>query len=190
MEQILTNKKEEYIQKADGRILLQTILILTAVMLDLLGIIRILDPNRFIIYTFQSAACITIIFLSYVYIEDKNPTKIRLFLFIYAGLEALRAVLLNTTGINHTVGITAKIILIALSCTSAAMAIIIDKNICEKIAILMIVLETLLYAVFLIGFPGVMLGHMNRFMPLVGVLIAACIALIAKGNNVSSDTNE
>ncbi|WP_026657080.1 hypothetical protein [Butyrivibrio sp. AC2005] len=183
MEQILTNKKEEYIQKADGRILLQTILILTAVMLDLLGIIRILDPNRFIIYTFQSAACITIIFLSYVYIEDKNPTKIRIFLFNYAGLEALRAVLLNTTGINHTVGITAKIILIALSCTSAAMAIIIDKNICEKIAILMIVLETLLYAVFLIGFPGVLLGRLNRFLPLAGILIAISIFLVIRTRN-------
>ncbi len=39
-------------------------------------------------------------------------------------------------------------------------------------------LEVLLYVVFLIGFPGVLLGQLNKFMPLVGILIAGSIAFI------------
>ncbi len=47
----------------------------------------------------------------------------------------------------------------------------------------MVILEIVLYLVFLVGFPGVMLGHLNRFLPLVGILIAGSIALLQKGKN-------
>jgi hypothetical protein len=48
-----------------------------------------------------------------------------------------------------------------------------DKPDNIKIAISVVVLEVALYLVFLFGFPGIMLGHLNRFLPLVGVLITA-----------------
>ncbi len=58
-----------------------------------------------------------------------------------------------------------------------------EKGSSEKISLGMVILEIVLYIVFLVGFPGVMLGHLNRFLPLVGVLIAGSIALLQKGKN-------
>lgn len=48
----------------------------------------------------------------------------------------------------------------------------------------MVLLEIILYGVFILGFPGVMLGHLNAVMPAVGVLIAASVALLLRGKNV------
>lgn len=50
-------------------------------------------------------------------------------------------------------------------------------------AVSVIALEIVLYLVFLFGFPGIMLGLLNRFLPLAGVLIAGSIFILIKTDN-------
>ena len=85
--------------------------------------------------------------------------------------------------ISKKISALAKFILAVLACNCVLVAERMEKGSSEKISLGMVILEIVLYIVFLVGFPGVMLGHLNRFLPLVGVLIAGSIALLQKGKN-------
>ena len=169
---------------------LQIIFICAAFAIALLGLFRNTNLSRMIIYCGQCIACVLLFIFGILKYNDIDRKYLKMILLAYALFEALRSSLLITTGVNTLIGVIAKFILAVLACNCVLVAERIDHESCFKMALGLIALEIALYLVFLIGFPGVMLGHMNRFMPLVGVLIAACIALIAKGNNVSSDTDE
>ncbi len=107
-------------------IMLQMLLMISALILTIVGIINNTNLHRAIIYIGQAAACILIIVL----VAERM-----------------------------------------------------EKGSSEKISLGMVILEIVLYIVFQVGFPGVMLGHLNRFLPLVGVLIAGSIAILQKGKN-------
>ena len=60
----------------------------------------------------------------------------------YALLEALRAALLNTDGVNPWVGALAKFILAVLACNCVLVAERIEKGSSEKISLGMVILES------------------------------------------------
>ena len=164
-------------------LMLQMLLMIAALILTIVGIINNTNLHRAIIYIGQAVACILIIVFGVFRFKERDRKFLRIVLNSYALLEALRAALLNTDGVNPWVGALAKFLLAVLACNCVLVAERMDKGSSEKISLGMVILEIVLYIVFLVGFPGVMLGHLNRFLPLVGVLIAGSIALLQKGKN-------
>lgn len=96
----------------------------------------------------------------------------------YALFEALRAALLNTEGLAFLPAFLARFILAALACCCVLFAERIERKDGLKFGWALLAMESLLYLVFLFGFPGMMYGHIKRFMPLAGELIAGSIALL------------
>ena len=109
---------------------------------------------------------------------------LKIVIIAYALLEALRAALLNTNGIDPLISYIYRFLLAVLACNCVLVAERLDKRSGEKIAVGMVVLELALYIVFLIGFPGVTYGRLNRILPFVGILIAGSIALLQKAKNM------
>ncbi len=104
-------------------------------------------------------------------------------LYAYAALEALRVALIVTIGVSQIYGAIAKFLLVETACVSVLVAERMDTRNVDKFAVAMLVLEIALYLVFIIGFPGVMLGTINRFLPLVGVFIAGSVVLFIQAKN-------
>ncbi|WP_026528877.1 hypothetical protein [Butyrivibrio sp. VCD2006] len=152
----------------------QIILIVAALIITVVGLIRNADIYRAIIYSGQCILCVLVLITGIFQLKAENKKILNAALYLYVFLEALRAALLNTTGIHHIVAIIARLILILLACNCVLLTEKLDK----KTALGLVILEILLYVVFLTGFPGVMLGRMNRFMPLAGVLIAGSVTLL------------
>ena len=165
-------------------IFLQMLLMAAALVLTLVGLFTSRDLNRTIIYVGQTASCVLIIVFGIFRFKDRDRKFLRVVLNSYALLEALRAALLSTDGIDFWVGALAKFILAVLACNCVLVAERMDQASSVKISVGMVILEAVLYVVFLLGFPGVLYGHLNRFLPLVGVLIAGSIALLQKGKNM------
>ena len=162
---------------------LQMLLMMSAFVLTIVGLINNTNPYREIVYTGQACSCALIIVFGIFRFKDRDRHFLRVVLNSYALLEALRAALLNTEGVNPWVGVLARFILACLACLCVLVAERMEQGESERISIAMVVMEIILYIVFLVGFPGIMLGHLNRFLPLVGVFIAGSIALLQKGKN-------
>lgn len=158
----------------------QILLMVAAMVLAVIGIVRNTNILRIVIYVWQCLAGMLILVFGVLQFKDADRKIFRWILYSYALLEGVRSVLLNTIGVNHVVGAFAKLILVALACTCVLMAERLNDASGIKVAIGLVVLEVILYLVFLIGFPGVLLGRLNRFLPMVGVLIAVNIALVQK----------
>ena len=150
-------------------------MIVGAFALTVYGLIRNIDIFRAIIYGMQCLECALIFVFGVLKFKDDSGKIFKCVLVSYALLEALRAAILGTTGVNTVVGMIARFILAVLACTSILAAERLGQDSFKKTAICMVVLEATLYLVFLLGFPGVMLGRFNRFMPAVGVLVALTI---------------
>ena len=168
--------------------IVQIIMIIAAFALTVYGLIRNIDIFRAIIYGGQCIECILILIFGVLKFKDDSGKIFKGVLISYALLEALRAAILGTTGVHSIVGMLARFILTLLACASILAAERIGQASFKNAAIGMVVLEVLLYAVFLLGFPGVMLGRFNRFMPAVGVLIALTILFSQTINNSTQDS--
>ena len=162
--------------------IIQMLMIIAAFAISVVGIVRISDVSRLIIYAGQCLVCVFIFLFGILKFKDNEGKLLKIVIISYALLEALRASLLNVTGVHFIVGVIAKFILASLACTCVIMAERMNSESGQKTAIGMLVLEVILYIIFIAGFKGVMLGHINRFLPLVGVLIAGTIALLYKEN--------
>lgn len=166
------------------------VLMVAAFAITVIGILRNTNLQRTIIYGGQAIACLLIVFFGVLRFADRDRKNLKIVLNAYALLEAFRAALLNTTGIHPAVAVISRFILAILACTCILVAERMDKRSGERVAILMVLLEFVLYLIFLLGFPGVLLGRMNRFLPLVGVFIAGSIALLQKSKNVQLGIGE
>ena len=153
---------------------------IAGLVLAIIGIIRIPLGNRVIVYALQGALCAFLIVQGLRHLKDGKRKYLRIALYIYACIEALRATLLITIGVNTIVGHVARFLMIIMACDCVLIAERMDKPEGLKIAISLLILEIVLYLLFLFGFPGIMLGRLNRFLPLIGVLIAVGIVLALK----------
>ena len=172
-------------KKYDNKTIASMIILVVAFAISVFGLVRNTDIYRGIIYFGQCLACVLIFVFGAMRFKDSDGRIFKIILISYALLEALRASLLNITGVHFIFGVIARFILACLACTCVLIADRMGKREPGKIAICMMILEIILYIVFLIGFPGVMLGRMNRFLPLSGVLIAASIALLQKSESLN-----
>ena len=162
--------------------IIQMFMIIAAFAISVIGIVRITNASRLIIYVGQGLVCIFIFLFGILKFKDSEGKILKAVIISYALLEALRASLLNVTGVHFIVGVIARFILTSLACTCVLMAERMNSESGKKTAIGMLVLEIILYVIFVAGFKGVMLGRVNRFLPLVGVLIAGTIAFLHKEN--------
>ncbi len=167
-------------KKFEFKTIIPIMLIAMAFIITIIGLVRNSDFFRALVYGFQSLACILILFFGMVRAKDNDGKIYKFVLFFYAVLEAFRSALLNTIGVKQLPAVMARFLLALLACACVLVAERIGTKKGVQTAIAMVVLEIMLYIVFLVGFPGVMLGHLNRFMPLVGVFIAVSILLVQK----------
>jgi phosphoglycolate phosphatase-like HAD superfamily hydrolase len=168
----------------------QIVLVAAALAISVLASVRSHELRRTIVYVGQALTCLLIIIFGVVKFKDRDRTFLRVILNCYAFLEALRAVLIITTGIAPVVAGITRLILILLACTSVLLSERLDKKDSAGLSIYLVVLEVVLYLVFLLGFPGVLYGRINRFIPLSGVLIAGSIALFTIVKNQQLGTSE
>ena len=165
-------------KKRKATVAAQIGLIVIALVLTIIGIIRSSDdPARWIVYIGQAVTCISIIVFGLRHIDQTDFKYFKIVINCYALFEALRAALLNTSGVAFLPAFLSRFILACLACCCVLFAERIETKDCLKFGYGLIGMEILLYIVFIIGFPGMMYGHLKRFMPLAGVLIAASIVL-------------
>ncbi len=161
-------------------LIVQTILLVIAFGISVVGIIRNISMYREMIFFGQAAICAALIYFCIFKFKDRDRDYLKVILMAYALLEAIRAALLNTNGINPAIAGLARFVLVVLAICYVLIAERIDKKDSERIALAMVVLEVALYLIFIFGFPGMMYGRLNRIYPIVGVLISGSIAIFLK----------
>jgi hypothetical protein len=169
---------------------LPIILAAAAVILSAIGLIRVANIYRQIIYAGQVLISVYMLIQMCIHIKDGGRGYLKATLYALALLEALRATILVTIGVNTMAGYVARFILIILACSCVLTAERIGSAVGEKAAISIVVLETVLYLVFLFGFPGILLGHLNRFLPLASILMSVGICILVKTGNAQMTDSE
>ena len=183
MENNAQNEKYGISQKMRWGIIIQTVLVGIALVLTCVACARSHELRRIIIYAGQAITCLLIIGFGLFKFGDRNRKFLVLIINCYALIEILRAVLIITTGITPVIAGITRLILAVIACSCVLLAERIDKKDSELIAVGIVVLEFALYLIFLLGYPGVMYGRINRFIPLAGVFIAGSIALLTRAKN-------
>ncbi len=150
-----------------------------ALVLSAVGLFRVFNIYRQIIYAGQALICAYMLVMMGMHLKDGSRNYLKAVLYAYAVLEALRATILVTIGVNTIVGYVARFILIVLACCSVAAAERIGQSGSRVAALCIVVLEVALYLVFLFGFPGIMLGMLNRFLPLVCLFMSLSRCILA-----------
>lgn len=159
-------------------VFVQTLLICVALVLTIIGIVAKYDSfQRVIVYSGQAVVCFGFILLGFVYFKKRERNMLRFLLYLYAFLEIFRAAFLNTTGIGIFVSGISRLLLAAIGIGCVLIAERADKKESRIIALCILILEVVLYLVFIFGYPGMMYGRLNRFLPLVSIFIAGSINL-------------
>ncbi len=167
-------------KKTMAGLVAQTVLLVIAFGISVVGIIRNISMYREMIFFGQAAICAALIYFCIFKFKDRDRDYLKVILMAYALLEAIRAALLNTNGINPAIAGLARFVLVVLAICYVLIAERIDKKDSERVALAMVVLEVALYLIFIFGFPGMMYGRLNRIYPIVGVLISGSIAIFLK----------
>ena len=174
-------KKYGIRKKVGIAIVLQGLLIITALIITIIGIVKSTNSlNRLVIYVGQAITCLSIIIFAFFHFKNANIKQFKVIINCYALLEALRVALLNVNGIKEPYAILAKFILVILACDCILIAERLDKKSCVYISYALLALEIILYIVFLIGFPVVGQRKLYTILPFVGILIASSICLFNK----------
>jgi hypothetical protein len=166
-------------------ILLQLILTAVALIISLFGVFKTLDLvndlNRLIVYGGQAAICVATIVFG-VYYFGKNDTKyFKSLVMGYALLEAIRVSLLQTGGIKWIYSFLAKFVLVLLVLSTAFLSDRLEKKEGLKLSFIMVGLETLLYIIFIVGFPAVRTNLLYMIVPLVGILMSGSMCIFVTG---------
>lgn len=177
--------REKYgISKRMGIMLfIQLVLVTIALAITLVGIFKSVATQRTIIYCGQAITCVVIIGFGFLKFKKKERKYVKYVIYSYGVLEALRAALLSTTGIDPAIGATCRFLLVILACNCVLLANNLEYYRSEKISMALVVWESILYILYLFKFPGVMSGYINRLLPFAGVLIAGSVALYIKAQN-------
>ena len=166
-------------------ILLQLSLMVGALAISLVGVFTSLDLvnnlNRLIVYGGQAAICLATILFGIYYFGKKDTKYFKSLVIAYALLEAIRVSLLQTGGIPEIYGFLAKFILVLLAVDAALLSEKIEQKGGLRLAVIMVALEILLYAIFIIGFPAVRTRLLYMIVPLVGILMAGSMCIFVTG---------
>lgn len=159
-------------------ILVQTILICLALVVTLVGLVaRFHSVQRVIVYTGQTVVCIGFILLGFVQFKKRDRNLLQFLLYLYAFLEIFRSAFLNTNGIGMFVSGISRLLLAAIGVGCVLIAERADKQESRIIAMCLLILELVLYLVFIFGYPGMMYGRLNRYFPLVNIFITGSVNL-------------
>ena len=174
--------KEKYGISGKMRVglIVQTVLLAIAFGISVVGIIRNISMYREMIFFGQGVICAALIYFGIFKFKDRDRDYLKVILMGYAFLEAIRAALLNTNGINPAIAGLARFVLVVLAICYVVIAERIEKKDSERLALAMVGFEAVLYLIFIFGFPGMMYGRLNRIYPLVGLLISGSIAIFIK----------
>ena len=156
------------------------VLAAAALALSLVGVVRVANIYRQIIYLGQALVSGCLLIQQIIHLKNDQKGYLKTILYAYAIVEALRATVLITVGVNMIAGYVSKFILVALACCCVIAAERIGSKGAEAAAYCIIAFELIVYCVFLGGFPGIMLGLLNRFLPLVGIFISASLCILIK----------
>jgi hypothetical protein len=172
-------------KKTRVSILIQLILTAVALIISLFGVFKTLDLvndlNRLIVYGGQAAICVATIVFG-VYYFGKNDTKyFKSLVMGYALLEAIRVSLLQTGGIKWIYSFLAKFVLVLLVLSTAFLSDRLEKKEGLKLSFIMVGLETLLYIIFIVGFPAVRTNLLYMIVPLVGILMSGSMCVFVTG---------
>lgn len=174
-------------RKFEPIFILQIVMLAIAFGISAVGFVLIFSGNilRTVIYALQCLGCIMIFVFGVLRFKASGAKVMKIILYAFAILEAVRGAILNTTGVGPIPAAIARFVLALLACSCVLTAERMDKKSGWKAAIGIVALEVILYIVFLAGFPGVMLGRLNRFLPLVGILMAGSILLNLKQHEIT-----
>ena len=178
-------EKYSLTKKTRVSILLQLILTAVALIISMFGVFKSLDLvnalNRLIVYGGQAALCLATIVFG-VYYFGKNDTKyFKSLVMGYALLEAIRVSLLQTGGIKWIYSFLAKFVLVLLVLSTAFLSDRLEKKEGLKLSFIMVGLETLLYIIFIVGFPAVRTNLLYMIVPLVGILMSGSMCVFVTG---------
>ena len=178
-------EKYSLTKKTSVSILIQLILTAVALIISMFGIFKSLDLvndlNRLIVYGGQAALCLATIVFG-VYYFGKNDTKyFKSLVMAYALLEAIRVSLLQTGGIKWIYSFLAKFVLVLLVLSTAFLSDRLEKKEGLKLSFIMVGLETLLYIIFIVGFPAVRTNLLYMIVPLVGILMSGSMCVFVTG---------
>ncbi|MBR3306809.1 MAG: haloacid dehalogenase-like hydrolase [Lachnospiraceae bacterium] len=171
-------------------VLLQLLLLSGGMVLSLAGIMRSAGIRRIFVYAGQGGLSLALIFYGFLGFKRQDRKGLSLLLHIYAGIEGLRAALLSSNGVGEMTTVIARFILVLLAGSCLILGECLEKKSSEKAAVNLVILETLLYVVYLVGYPGMMYGHLTRFLPLAGVFIAGSLALFVRAKNAQLGAEE
>lgn len=178
-------KKYSITKKTAILIMLQMILMAGALVLSLTGVFKSLNlvnsTNRIIVYGFQALICLATLVFGIYYFNKKNTKYFRSIIMAYALLEAIRVSLLQTGGIDDIYSFLAKFVIVLLALYAALLS---EKTETKKglyLARTMLGLESVLYIIFLIGFPSVRTRILYMSVPWVGILMSGSMCLFVRG---------
>ena len=95
----------------------------------------------------------------------------------YAVLEGVRCALLRTGGVDTWSATLAKLLLVALACCAVVLGEHLGEEKYSPLGYLIVFLETALFLIFALGFPGVEANLIYKILPIAGILIAGSIVL-------------
>ena len=178
-------KKYNITKKTGILMLLQMILLTCALVISLFGVVKSLDLvnsfNRIIIYGGQALICCATILFGIYYFNKSNTKYFKKIIMAYALLEAVRVSLLQTNGITEIYGFLSKFILVLLALDAALLSERTEKKEGLHLSLTMVVLEIILYIIFLVGFPAVRTRLLYMIVPLVGILMAGSMCIFITG---------
>ncbi len=153
---------------------------IVALAIAVTGVVRVSDAPRITILSAQALLCIFIVIMNFKTTGDKRLEWLKYLYVAYALIEAMRAALIVTTGVNPVVAALARFMLAVLAAASVQAADKLDTKECAKTATAVVVVETILFLVFVFGFEGVMHGRINRVLQFTGILVTGSLGLYAK----------
>ena len=157
---------------------IQMCLVGMALIITLYGVIKaIQSPARLIIYCLQAATCVVILVFGLFLFHKKDIRYFKGVVLFYAALEGIRCALLRTGGVDHWSSVLARLLLVGLACCAVVLGEHLGEDKYNSLGYLMVFMETALFLVFAIGFPGVEASLLYKVLPLAGILIAGAILL-------------
>ena len=176
-------EKKYSVNKRIG-ILMQFQVVLTAVALVLSCIGAAIangNERRMIVYIAQAAVCVVVIIYALFNFKKKDIKYFKIVIIAYALLEACRAAMLHTEGISSYVSITVRLVMIFLAMDGILLEERMETQQSVNISGAMVLLEEILYTLFLFAFPALHSSYLLALLPFEGVLITISIFLFNVG---------
>ncbi len=135
------------------------------------------SPTRLIVYCLQALTCLVILIFGLFLFTKRDIRYFKGVVIFYAVLEGVRCALLRTGGVDTWSATLAKLLLVALACCAVVLGEHLGEEKNSPLGYLIVFLETALFLIFALGFPGVEANLIYKILPIAGILIAGSIVL-------------